>query len=71
MRESVLMRLALLVQLPAHFILWLVSPEAAFLRGRTVWANWDVEELKTLEKDVGQGLRMMSGVNGWPYAYVG
>ncbi|KAI1819123.1 hypothetical protein F4861DRAFT_528129 [Xylaria intraflava] len=38
------------VQLPAHFLVWLASPEAAFLRGQCAWANWDVEELKA-QKD--------------------
>ncbi|KAJ9609584.1 hypothetical protein H2200_005911 [Cladophialophora chaetospira] len=36
------------VELPANFMVWLSSPEAAFLKGRFVWANWDVKEL--LEK---------------------
>jgi short-subunit dehydrogenase len=34
------------VQLPGQFSVWLASKEAAFLNGRFVWANWDVEELK-------------------------
>jgi hypothetical protein len=33
------------VDLPAHFAVWLVSPEAEFLHGRMVWANWDAEQL--------------------------
>jgi NAD(P)-dependent dehydrogenase (short-subunit alcohol dehydrogenase family) len=32
--------------LPGNFATWAASPEAAFLHGRFVWANWDVEELK-------------------------
>lgn len=32
--------------LPGHFLVWLASPEASFLNGKFVWANWDVEELK-------------------------
>ncbi|RDW61340.1 hypothetical protein BP5796_11232 [Coleophoma crateriformis] len=32
-------------RLPGQFILWLASPEAAFLAGRFVWANWDVTEM--------------------------
>lgn len=35
------------VQLPAHFSVWLASPEAAPLSGRFLFANWDVEQLKT------------------------
>jgi NAD(P)-dependent dehydrogenase (short-subunit alcohol dehydrogenase family) len=33
------------VQLSGQFVVWLASDEANFLRGRFVWANWDVEEL--------------------------
>ncbi|KAF5252332.1 hypothetical protein FANTH_2632 [Fusarium anthophilum] len=33
--------------LPGHFSVWAASPEASFLHGRFVWANWDVDELKT------------------------
>lgn len=58
---------ALLVKLPAHFMVWLTSHEAAFLRGRSVWANWDVEELKAQAQDIQAGLKMTSGINGWPY----
>jgi hypothetical protein len=32
--------------LPGNFAVWAASPEATFLHGRFVWANWDVEELK-------------------------
>ncbi|PYH40409.1 SDR family NAD(P)-dependent oxidoreductase [Aspergillus saccharolyticus JOP 1030-1] len=31
--------------LPGQFYVWLASAEAAFLRGKFVWANWDAEEL--------------------------
>ncbi|KAL4876132.1 hypothetical protein BJY04DRAFT_210794 [Aspergillus karnatakaensis] len=33
------------VELPAHFLVWLASDEARFLRDKFVWANWDAEEL--------------------------
>ncbi|KAF5985538.1 peroxisomal short-chain alcohol dehydrogenase [Fusarium coicis] len=33
--------------LPGHFSVWEATPEASFLHGRFVWANWDVDELKT------------------------
>ncbi|UQC73595.1 short chain dehydrogenase [Colletotrichum lupini] len=55
------------VQLPAHFTVWLASPEAAFLNGRTVWANWDVEELKKGTSAIQSGQLLTSGINGWPY----
>ena len=31
--------------LAGNFAVWLASPEAAFLHGRFVWAEWDVDEL--------------------------
>ncbi|RYO86456.1 hypothetical protein DL763_006704 [Monosporascus cannonballus] len=34
------------VALPGDFVVWAVSPEARFLNGRFVWANWDVDELR-------------------------
>jgi hypothetical protein len=40
------------VDLPSHFCVWLTSPEAKFLRGKYVWANWDVDELKQKEKEI-------------------
>ncbi|KAK4506278.1 hypothetical protein PRZ48_000008 [Zasmidium cellare] len=33
------------VSLPGDFAVWLASPEAGFLAGRFVWAQWDVDEL--------------------------
>ena len=27
-------------------MVWTASDEAKFLNGKTVWANWDVDELK-------------------------
>ncbi|KAK0702158.1 oxidoreductase [Lasiosphaeris hirsuta] len=31
--------------LPGNFYVWLASSEAAFLKGKFVWANWDAQEL--------------------------
>jgi hypothetical protein len=31
--------------LPGNFAVWLASLEAAFLKGKFVWVNWDVDEL--------------------------
>ncbi|KAJ2983061.1 hypothetical protein NUW58_g6314 [Xylaria curta] len=57
------------VQLPAHFLVWMASSEAAFLDGRSVWANWDVEELKQQESSIRGGIQMTSGISGWPYQH--
>ena len=40
------------MELPAHFLVWLVSGEAVFLRNKFVWANWDVEELKVRADEI-------------------
>lgn len=45
----------------------MASPEAAFLKGRTVWANWDVDELKAQAETIQAGVAHTSGLNGWPY----
>ncbi|KAL3419569.1 short chain dehydrogenase [Phlyctema vagabunda] len=45
------------VELAAHFTLWLASPEAAFLKSRLVWANWDVNDLRTIGSVYFESLR--------------
>ena len=42
----------IIVSLPGNFNVWLASPEARFLKGKFLWSNWDVDELKAQEKDV-------------------
>jgi NAD(P)-dependent dehydrogenase (short-subunit alcohol dehydrogenase family) len=39
-------------ELPAAFCVWLTTSSSEFLRGRMVWANWDVDELKAKEKEI-------------------
>lgn len=62
-----ILRIASPATLSAHFMLWLSSPEAAFLRGKLVWANWDVEELKAVGSKIREGSQMTIGVEGWPF----
>ena len=38
------------VRLPGDFAVWLASPEADFLTGRFVWAEWDVDELIAMKE---------------------
>ena len=49
-------------------MLWLSHPGAAFLRGKLVWANWDVEELKAVASKIREGSQMTVGIEGWPFA---
>lgn len=58
----------LAVQLPAHFTVWLTSPEGSFLNGKSVWANWDVDELKAKKDAIQQSQLYTAGINGWPFA---
>jgi NAD(P)-dependent dehydrogenase (short-subunit alcohol dehydrogenase family) len=53
--------------LPASFFVWLASPEAKFLKGKFLWANWDVDELKDRAKEI-EGTQFLSiGLGGWPF----
>lgn len=45
---------------------WAVSPEAKFLNGKFVWANWDVEELKAMAEEIEGNKRFTLGLLGWP-----
>jgi hypothetical protein len=56
-----------LVSLPASFNVWLASPEARFLKGKFLWANWDVDELKAQAKELEAGTQLTIGLVGWPF----
>ena len=57
----------MLVSLPADFVVWAASPEAAFLNGKYVWVNWDVEELKAQKEELVENTKLlMMGLQGWP-----
>lgn len=54
-------------ELPADFTVWTLSDEARFLKGKLVWANWDVEELKA-QKDVIEKSNLLTiSIDGWPF----
>ena len=57
----------MLAALPAHFAVWLVSLEAAFLRGKFVSTNWDVDELKARAKEIEVSPILTSNILGWPF----
>ena len=58
-------------QLPAHYLAWLASPQAAFLKGKCVYANWDVEELKEQSENIEAQPILTAGLIGWPFAHTG
>jgi NAD(P)-dependent dehydrogenase (short-subunit alcohol dehydrogenase family) len=53
-----------LVDLPAYFAVWLSSPEADFVKGRFLWANWDVNELKNRAQDITEN-KLRTGLIGF------
>jgi len=55
------------VNLPAHFFVWASSPDATFLNGKMVWANWDVEQLKARAEEIQKSSVLTANVLGWPY----
>lgn len=56
-----------IVSLPATFSVWLASPEARFLKGKFLWANWDVDELKARAKEIESTGMFDVQVVGWPF----
>jgi hypothetical protein len=58
--------LSSIVDLPAHFLVWLTSREAAFLKGKFVWVNWDVDDLKDRADDIKNSLILTIGLHGVP-----
>ncbi len=55
------------MSLPAHFLVWVVSKEARFLKGKFVGANWDVEEMKGKKGEIETTRVLEPQVHGWPY----
>ena len=48
-------------------MVWLSSPEGAFLKGKFVWANWDVDELKQKAEAFKENPALLTmGLLGWP-----
>jgi hypothetical protein len=54
------------VELPAHLAVWLASPEARFLRGKILWANFDAEELLQQAEEIKSSRKLLWGVEGIP-----
>jgi hypothetical protein len=49
-------------------MVWVTLPEAQFLDGKFVWANWDVQELKAKAESIAAGTQMTAGIDGWPFS---
>jgi hypothetical protein len=48
-------------------MVWLASREADFLKGKYIWANWDVEEMKSREDEIRQNDILTVKLGGWPF----
>ncbi|KAH8810621.1 putative oxidoreductase [Xylogone sp. PMI_703] len=59
------------ISLPASFNVWLASPEARFLKGKFLWANWDVDELKAKAQEIEKSTYLNIGLTGWPFQSTG
>lgn len=53
------------VDLAGYFSVWVTSPEAGFLRGKFLWANWDVDELKARKDELQDPKMLVTGLLGW------
>ncbi|KAF2821569.1 putative NADP(+)-dependent dehydrogenase [Ophiobolus disseminans] len=56
-------------RLSAGCAIWATLPEARFLSGKVVWANWDVEEMKGMKDGIADKLTFV--LQGWPFGNVG
>jgi len=48
-------------------MLWLASPEARFLKGKFLWSNWDVDELKARRNELESSRQLNVDLVGWPF----
>ncbi|KAK4044646.1 hypothetical protein C8A01DRAFT_11900 [Parachaetomium inaequale] len=55
------------VSLPATFIVWLASLEARFLKGKFLWSNWDIDELKARRSELESSTLLNVTLSGWPF----
>lgn len=53
--------------LPGHFCVWLCSSDADFLKGRTVFANWDVDEMKAMADKIKKSQSLVLTLEGFPW----
>ncbi|KAG9234048.1 hypothetical protein BJ875DRAFT_484554 [Amylocarpus encephaloides] len=55
------------IGLPASFAVWLTSQESEFLRGRLVWSNFDVEEMKARADEIKEKNLLTLSLTGYPF----
>lgn len=52
-------------ELAGNFVVWLASKEAAFLKGKFTWVNWDIEELKINAREIENTTELSIGLQGY------
>jgi hypothetical protein len=52
--------------LPGNFVVWLSSSEAAFLKGKYTYVNWDIDELKTKADEIQNSNLLTLSLDGLP-----
>ena len=53
------------VNLSANFLVWAASAEAEFLKGKVLWSNWDVDELKARKAELEGAPKFTVGLLGY------
>ncbi|TVY35854.1 Short chain dehydrogenase citE, partial [Lachnellula cervina] len=53
------------VHLAGDFTIWAASPEAAFVNGKFLWCNWDVDELKERKEEIQGSALLTTNLEGW------
>lgn len=60
------MWIVITASLPGDFVVWVVSPEAAFLKGKYVFVNWDVDEMKAQAAEIEGSTKLSMWLEGLP-----
>ena len=55
-----------IAELAGHFTVWLASAEAAFLKSRFVWVNYDAEELLGRRSEIEDSMLLRVMLEGVP-----
>lgn len=56
--------MSITAELPANFSVWMASQEAAFTHGKFLFANWDVDELKSKASQIKDSADLLIGMHG-------
>ncbi|TVY31625.1 Short chain dehydrogenase [Lachnellula occidentalis] len=57
--------LMMVIHLAGDFTVWAASPEAAFVNGKFLWCNWDVDELKERKEEIEGSSILTTNLEGW------